>query len=316
MYHYIRDLKNSRYPQINGLDIKLFNEQIKYINKFYNVISIEEVVHAIDTGDKLPPKAALLTFDDGYIDHYTNVLPVLDQHNLKGCFFVPAKAIAEHTILDVNKIHFVLASVNNKSLIIDDLKNLINTYSAEYNLRSFEYYYSKLAIESRFDTKDVIFIKRLLQVELGEELRAKIVDELFKKYIDIPEDIFSGELYMNMSQLMHMKKLGMHIGCHGYNHFWWNSLTKGELENELDRSLGFLKEIGVDLNNWTASYPYGSFDDQAVEVLKNYGCKMAVTTKVNIANIKRDSRFLMPRLDTNDLPKMSQSTTDHWYQQG
>jgi peptidoglycan/xylan/chitin deacetylase (PgdA/CDA1 family) len=316
MYHYVRDLQNSRYPQIKGLDTHLFNEQIKYVNKFYNVVSMEEVVHAIDTGDSLPPKAALLTFDDGYLDHYVNVLPILDQYNFKGCFFIPAKAIAEHTVLDVNKIHFVLASVSDKSLIVDELKTLLNTYRAEYNLQSFEYYYSKLATESRFDTKEVIFIKRLLQVELFEELRAKMVDELFKKYIDIPESVFSRELYMDMGQLKHMKKLGMHIGCHGYNHFWWNSLTKSELENELDRSLGFLREVGIDLDNWTACYPYGSFDDQAVEVLKNYGCKMAVTTKVKVADIKNDSRFLLPRLDTNDMPKMFSRTPDHWYQQG
>ena len=28
MYHYVRDLKNSRYPDIKGLDVSLFKEQI------------------------------------------------------------------------------------------------------------------------------------------------------------------------------------------------------------------------------------------------------------------------------------------------
>ena len=30
MYHYIRDLKNSRYPNIKGMDIKNFKKQIKF----------------------------------------------------------------------------------------------------------------------------------------------------------------------------------------------------------------------------------------------------------------------------------------------
>ena len=30
MYHYIRDLKNSRYPEIKGLDYDLFKEQIAF----------------------------------------------------------------------------------------------------------------------------------------------------------------------------------------------------------------------------------------------------------------------------------------------
>jgi hypothetical protein len=30
MYHYVRDLKNSRYPQIKGLDINCFEEQLDF----------------------------------------------------------------------------------------------------------------------------------------------------------------------------------------------------------------------------------------------------------------------------------------------
>lgn len=31
MYHYVRDLQNSRYPQIKGCDVRLFKEQIKFL---------------------------------------------------------------------------------------------------------------------------------------------------------------------------------------------------------------------------------------------------------------------------------------------
>ncbi|MGV8982708.1 hypothetical protein [Clostridium sp.] len=30
MYHYVRDLKNSRYPEIKGLDYNLFKNQIDF----------------------------------------------------------------------------------------------------------------------------------------------------------------------------------------------------------------------------------------------------------------------------------------------
>ena len=53
MYHYVRDLKNSKYPNIKGLDIKLFNEQILYLKKNYNVISMEEFFNAIFENSKL-----------------------------------------------------------------------------------------------------------------------------------------------------------------------------------------------------------------------------------------------------------------------
>ena len=38
MYHYVRDLKNSRYPNIKGLDIDKFKKQIKFFKENYNFI--------------------------------------------------------------------------------------------------------------------------------------------------------------------------------------------------------------------------------------------------------------------------------------
>jgi len=313
MYHYVRDLKNSRYPDIKGLDINLFKEQIDYMRKHYHIITTEEVIHSIDNQVKIPEKSALLTFDDAYSDHYNNVFPILEKYNLQGSFYVPAKAITEHTVLDVNKIHFILASVENKTNIVIDIKNLILNYKTEYNLKDFEHYYAKLAKASRYDTGEVIFIKRLLQVELIEELRMKIVNYLFEKYVGMSESAFSRELYMNEEQLSHMLRSGMHIGNHGYNHYWWNHLTKEEMNEELDLSTDFLHKLGVDMTNWTACYPYGSYDDQSIKMLKDRGCKLAVTTEVNIATTHKNTRYTMPRLDTNDLPKDRNYDPNDWY---
>ena len=314
MYHYVRDLKNSRYPDIKGLDINLFKKQINYMRKHYHIITMEEVIYSIDNQVKIPEKSVLLTFDDAYSDHYNNVFPILDKYKLQGSFYAPSKAITEHTVLDVNKIHFILASTEDKINLVNELKELVKFYQKEYQLEDFDYYYKKLAQASRLDTKDVIFIKRLLQVELVEDLRIKIVDTLFEKYIGVSEDAFSRELYMNEEQLKHMLRSGQHIGNHGYNHYWWNSLNEKEMSQELDLSIRFLEKIGVDMNNWTACYPYGSYDDQSIKMLKERGCKLAVTTEVDIATTNKDTRFIMPRLDTNDIPKDSNANVNEWYE--
>jgi len=313
MYHYVRDLKNSRYPNINGLDISLFKEQISYMKKHYTFVTMEQVINSISGNENLPNKAVLLTFDDAYVDHYNNVFPVLNKFKIQGSFYAPVKAIKEHTVLDVNKIHFILASVENKTNIVNDLKILMQNYKTEYKLKDFEYYYVKLAKANRFDTSEVIFIKRLLQVELIEELRIKITNYLFEKYVGMSENAFSRELYMNEEQLSHMLRSGMHIGNHGYNHYWWNHLTKEEMDKELDLSIKYLHELGVDMTNWTACYPYGSYDDQSISMLNDRGCKLALTTEVGIATTQKNTRLIMPRLDTNDLPKDRNSNPNDWY---
>ena len=41
MYHYVRDLKNSRYPNIKGLDIEKFKKQINNLKKEFKHIIID-----------------------------------------------------------------------------------------------------------------------------------------------------------------------------------------------------------------------------------------------------------------------------------
>lgn len=313
MYHYVRDLKRSCFPNLKALDTKLFKAQIQYLMKYYNIISMEALIYSIENQTELPDKALLLTFDDAYIDHYITVFPILDELKIKGSFYVPAKAIQEHTVLDVNKIHFILATIEDHNLLINELRRLLAKYKSEYKLEPFEFYFKKLAVANRFDTKEVIFIKRLLQVELVEDLRMKIVDSLFEKYLEVDENTFSRELYMNEQQLSQMASSGMHIGNHGYSHYWWNRLNKEEMAQELDLSLDFLSHLEVDMGNWTACYPYGSYDEQSISLLKERNCKVALTTEVGIATTERERSLLMPRLDTNDIPKNDLSQPNEWY---
>ena len=60
----------------------------------------------------------------------------------------------------------------------------------------FGYYFDKYAKANRWDSKEVIFFKRMLQVGLYEEVRTLIVDKLFEKFVQVPEEAFSEELYL------------------------------------------------------------------------------------------------------------------------
>ena len=102
MYHYVRDLKHSRFPAIKGLSLERFCRQLDYIQARYTPISVEKLLRALGSGgEDLPPNPILLTFDDGYSDHFANVFPLLDARGIQGCFFPPAQAVLEHTVLDV-----------------------------------------------------------------------------------------------------------------------------------------------------------------------------------------------------------------------
>lgn len=306
MYHYVRELKYSRYPEIKGLDIKLFKEQMQYILKHYKVIKMEELINAVKSQTKLPNNSLLLTFDDGYKDHFEIIFPILDELGVQGSFFPPAKAIQEHQVLDVNKIHFVLASVEDKKELISNIHSFMNKFRKEYSLESNAYYDNKLKTEEcRLDTKEVVFIKRMLQRELPENLRKIIVDFLFNKYVSKDECSFSRELYMSIDQIKCMKRKGMYIGSHGYNHYWLNTLPKEHQQKEVEFSLEFLKEIGCDTENFAFCYPYGAYNESLLSVLKKNGCSLSFTTQPRIADLSKDEPLTLPRLDTNYIPKDS-----------
>ena len=85
MYHYVRDLNNSNYPKIKGLDIKEFENQLIFLSKNYNVISIEDFYNKNFNINK---KTCVLTFDDGYVDHYDFVLDKLLKYKMKGAIAI------------------------------------------------------------------------------------------------------------------------------------------------------------------------------------------------------------------------------------
>ncbi len=57
MYHYVRELKKSRYPNIKGLDFNLFKQQIAFFEKNFNIITMEQVINAIKGNGELPENA-------------------------------------------------------------------------------------------------------------------------------------------------------------------------------------------------------------------------------------------------------------------
>ncbi|MBI5542239.1 MAG: polysaccharide deacetylase family protein [Bacteroidia bacterium] len=316
MYHYVRDLKSSRFPEIKGLDIEFFKEQLEYLHKHYCIVTMEQLIKAVQGIEPLPQKAVLLTFDDAYIDHFINIFPILNEKGLQGSFYPPIKAITKHEVLDVNKIHFILASTPDKKCIIESIFDLLNQYRDEYKLKSNEHYWETIDKKDRHDTEEVIFIKRILQKGLEEEVRKKIVNHLFEKYVGLKEEMFSRELYMNIDQIKCLKRNGMHIGSHGYDHYWLSTLDKKRQENEIDLSLAFLESVGVDISSWTMCYPYGNYNENTIDILKDKGCKLALTTVVDIANISQNNIYELPRLDTNDIPKQRNAATNEWYEKG
>jgi len=54
----------------------------------FTAISLQELYRHMKYGSALPPKPVLLTFDDGYLDNWVYVFPMLKKYGLKGTVFI------------------------------------------------------------------------------------------------------------------------------------------------------------------------------------------------------------------------------------
>jgi peptidoglycan/xylan/chitin deacetylase (PgdA/CDA1 family) len=91
MYHYVSPLPDDADEYRRDLTILpgVFHAHIEYLFfEGYSTISLYQLDDALLTGTPLPPKPIVLTFDDGYIDHYTNVFPALKEYGFTGTFFI------------------------------------------------------------------------------------------------------------------------------------------------------------------------------------------------------------------------------------
>ncbi len=304
MYHYTRDLKNSRYPEIKGLDISLFRKQMEFFKGECHVVRMEDVIEAVKDGKSLPERAVLLTFDDGYIDNYTFAFPILEEFGFQGSFFIPGKTFTTHQLLDVNKIHYMLASSDIQELVLDVKKKMDDYRGVEFDYPSTEELWEQYAVANRFDPAETIFVKRILQTVLPERVRNQISSDLFEKYVGISEEKLAYELYMSPDQLRTMKKHGMYLGIHGYDHYWLGNLPIAQMEKDISEALSTMDEF-INQDEWVMNYPYGSYNEDVISYIKKKGACLGLTTEVRVADLEKDSPFCLPRLDCNDFPPKS-----------
>lgn len=312
VYHYVRDLAHSRYPGLKALTVDAFEGQLDYIGQHYRVCSVREVVAAARGEDGLPPNACLLTFDDGFLDHFTTVLPRLVARGLTAGFYPPAAAVEGRCLLDTHKIQLILAACDDTGKLARRLLDLIEARRNDDAMPSGEALWRRHAVASRFDGPEVVFVKRVLQRGLPEAVRSGLAQRLLEEYVGVDDATLAHELYMEPDQLRCMARLGMDVGGHGAAHVWLDSLPRPAQAAEIEATLGFLARIhGRPPTDWVMCYPFGSYDATTLELLREHGCALGLTTRVDVAH-DLGRPLELPRLNTHDLPASAAAAPVSW----
>lgn len=84
LYHRVNDLTEDPLTT----NVRRFAEHMITLRKHYTVMSSSEMVRMIQAGERLPPHAVAIHFDDGYQDVYTEAAPILATLGFPACCFV------------------------------------------------------------------------------------------------------------------------------------------------------------------------------------------------------------------------------------
>jgi len=302
MYHYVRNMHETEYPDIKGLIIKKFVQQLSYITQNYAIIAIEDYIDFVK-GKKIPKSSCILTFDDGLKDHYLNVFPILRDKKIPACFFPITQPLTELIVPCVHKVHFLLDKIGSK-IFAEKFNQILKT---DFSHLFDKFFVDNKAIKNRkyrWDTPLTANLKYNI-AKMPEREKIDILARIFTKYFK-NESKFCGELYLSFKDMRTMEEGGMSFGGHTHTHPMLSCLTAAEQADELKKSKEIL-ENNLRTKIRAFAYPYGDYNRDTVNILKDNGYVCAVTTDVGV-NIDNDVDHLyLKRLDTNDVPLMEKN---------
>ena len=277
MYHYIRDPTDTKDGGLKTLLVNEFHSQVRLLKTKYEMATLDAAIEFLEGKYKPSRDICLLTFDDGLVDHYLNVTPILLKENIQGLFFLITSCLEYNKVIDVHKNHFLMAHLtfkDYKQSFLSELSRYKDFVEIPIN--------SAMAKKTyRWDNRSVAEFKFLINYLIADDLRAKVLKKLFAKYIGDEEE-FSKILYLSWSQAKTMQEHGMILGGHSHSHRPYSMLSPEEQKKDIIACIASIRKNLKEQTLLTFSYPYGkshSFDNHTVNYLVGNGVCCAFTSE-------------------------------------
>ena len=166
MYHKVNDL----WPNPTTVPTGVFAEQMTLLGELgYVPVSLDAVLAHYLRGDALPPRAVLLTFDDGYRDNLENALPILRRHAYPAVLFVPIGFLDDARPLP-HEESLRLLGIRNETV---DWEELAALEAGGVRIESHGIGHRPLSeLEPAEATREIALSKLRLEERLGREVEA------------------------------------------------------------------------------------------------------------------------------------------------
>jgi peptidoglycan/xylan/chitin deacetylase (PgdA/CDA1 family) len=250
-----------------------FRVLLRWIKNWFNVMPLDKAIIELK-GRRLPPRAAALTFDDGYADNAEIALPLLREVGLSATFFVASGYLDGGRMWNDSVIEAVRA-------FDGELLDLRAIGLGEFPLQTPE-------ARARAISQILTSIKHLDPV--ARERRVEyITDKAGRALRD--------DLMMSSRQVKLLHDSGMTIGAHTVNHPILAAIDDALARREICEGKSRLEEIigeRISLFAYPNGRPHRDYSAQHVAMARAAGFSAAVTTSWAMARPDGDP-FQLPR---------------------
>ena len=243
----------------------IFELQMQFLKEYFHVLSFSELLNIWKerVWDK-EKRYCVITFDDGWLDNYTNAYPILKKYNFPATIFLPTALIDTDKWFWPDKMSYMMhhyfnnsASKQEDSISLNKIDSAIQKYKES----------------SDKEIEDII-------EKMSRELNIKIPNE---------------RMLLNWKEIEEMSKHGISFGSHTCNHKILTKLSTTEIKKELKESLHTLEEKKI---NYVPAfcYPNGNYTHEISEQVKGAGYQAAVSTKFGYENGGSKDLFGLKRI--------------------
>jgi peptidoglycan/xylan/chitin deacetylase (PgdA/CDA1 family) len=255
IFHRVLAEKDPLFPaEVDQLD---FDHQVGMLKSVFNVIPLIDAVRHIHAGT-LPPRAACITFDDGYADNAEVALPVLQRHGVTATFFVATGFLDGGRMWNDSVIEAIRRAPDD---IVD---------ATELGL-------------GRHPIGSIAERQQAIAALIGQLKYLGLEDRLAKvrQLVDLIGVALPDDLMMTSDQVRKLRRAGMDIGGHTVNHPILATLTEDASRKEIAEGKRVLEKIlaePIRLFAYPNGKPGADYCAEHVALVKELGFEGAVST--------------------------------------
>ena len=268
IYHRVLACPDPLFPC--EVDATRFSGQLRVLKRYFRVMPLLEAVRLLEQ-DKLPARAACITFDDGYADNAEIALPILMEHGLCATFFIATGFLDGGQMWNDRVIELVRQTAGDRlDLSASDL--------------------------GCFDIATLALRRNAIDVLLGK-LKYLPPEHRLERVGNICGIGEADGLMMSSAQVRALHRAGMEIGAHTVNHPILTRISDQSARIEILHSKNSLERI-IDSKVSLFAYPNGKpgndYGPMHIQMVKELGFQAAVATVRGAASSIAD-RFQLPR---------------------